>query len=96
MNWFEITAPEGYFSINDKLGDIMVNPEGQKVLGQIMAGSTGGAAGFEIDNNEGIKKMIAGFTVKRMISMLGTMGADKQFTKEQMLGLNTTLNQIKK
>ena len=97
LNWFEITAPEGYFSINDKLGDIMVNPEGQKVLGQIMAGSTGGgAAGFELDNNEGIKKMIAGFTVKRMISMLGTMGADKQFTKEQMLGLNSTLNQIKK
>lgn len=96
LNWFEITTPEGYFNINDKLGDIMVNPEGQKVLGQIMPSNTGGAAGFDLESNEGIKKMIAGFTVKRMISMLGTMGADKQFTKEQMLGLNTTLNQIKK
>lgn len=37
LNWFEITAPEGYFSINDTMGDIMANPEGQKLMGDLMA-----------------------------------------------------------
>ena len=26
LNWFDITAPEGYFSLNDKLSDIMAAP----------------------------------------------------------------------
>ena len=26
INWFEIDMPEGYFSINDKLSDIMLPP----------------------------------------------------------------------
>lgn len=37
INWFEITTPEGYFSINDTMGDIMANPEGAKLMGGLMA-----------------------------------------------------------
>ena len=29
LNWFDIDAPEGYFSLNDKMSDIMMNPAGQ-------------------------------------------------------------------
>ena len=31
INWFEIDMPEGYFSINDKLSDIMATTRGKDV-----------------------------------------------------------------
>ena len=30
INWFEIDMPEGYFSINDKLADIMDTEDGER------------------------------------------------------------------
>jgi len=38
--------------------------------------------------------MMGGFTVLRLTSMVGMMGIN--FTKEQLLGINAQLNQIKK
>ena len=38
---------------------------------------------------------LSGFTVKRLLSMMGTMGA-KPLTKEEMLEFNKKLNKIKK
>jgi hypothetical protein len=38
---------------------------------------------------------LGGFTVKRLLSMMGTMGA-KPLTKEEMLKFNAKLNKIKK
>ena len=29
LNWFDIETPEGYFSLNDKMGNIMKSPAGQ-------------------------------------------------------------------
>lgn len=99
LNWFEIEQPEGYFCINDKLGDIMAVPEGQAFLGGMMKKFMGSSdnkatAGFEISPD--MMKMMNGFTVKRILSMLGTMGADAKLTKEDMLGINAKLNAIKK
>lgn len=99
INWFEIEQPEGYFCINDKLGDIMATEDGQKFLGAMMKKLMGssdnkGAAGFEMSPD--MMKMMNGFTVKRILSMLGTMGADAKLTKEDMLGINVKLNSIKK
>lgn len=96
LNWFDITAPEGYFSLNDKLSDILACPAGAQLFGGIMAqmqSAAGGmAAGFEM--NEGMMQMMGGFTVIRLTNMLGTAGI--KVTKEQLLGLNAALNQIKK
>ena len=98
LNWFDITAPEGYFSLNDKMSDIMASPEGMQVFAGLMkklvgaAGSSEMTAGFEM--NEGMMQMMGGFTVLRLTSLLGT--ANIQFTKEDLLGLNALLNQIKK
>ena len=41
-------------------------------------------------------KMMNGFTVKRILSMLGTAGVDVKLTKEDMLAINAKLNKIKK
>ncbi|MBP3645246.1 MAG: glycoside hydrolase family 2 protein [Clostridia bacterium] len=102
LNWFDITAPEGYFSLNDKLSDIMANPQGAQLFGQLMGqmmGNAGGedgkakAMGFEIDPTA-MMKMMGSFTVIRLTSLMGA--ANVSFTKEQLLGLNAMLNQIKK
>ncbi len=97
LNWFDITAPEGYFSLNDKMADIMKNEQGRVILGGLMQGvmsSMSGekAMGFEI--NDGMMKMMEGFTLVRMANLMGTAGV--KVTKEQLLGLNAQLNQIKK
>jgi len=39
--------------------------------------------------------MMGGFTMLRLITLAGGM-MDMKFTKEQLLGLNAQLNQIKK
>ena len=105
INWFEIDTPEGYFSINDKLGDILATMKG-KMFMMSFAGSLmkkmkgnggdqkGGAAGFDLEK-EDLMKMASGFTVKRILSMMGTMGAEA-LTKEEILEINRKLNKIKK
>lgn len=96
LNWFDITAPEGYFSLNDKLADIMAVEEGRQLFMAMMSRmggeGDGKPAGFEL--NDGMMKMMGSFTVIRLTSMLGTAGI--KVTKEQLLGLNEQLNQIRK
>ncbi len=102
INWFEITAPEGYFSINDTMGDIMANPEGAKFMGGMMAKmQQSNQNPSDDDPQKGMKdlaskidpaaaqKMMMGFTVKRMLGFGG-------LPKEQVLGINAMLNKIKK
>ena len=94
LNWFDIDAPEGYFSLNDKMSDIITNPSGQAMFGQLMGGMTGKKAmGFEL--NEAMMSMMGGFTMLRLITLAGGM-MDMKVTKEQLLALNAQLNQIPK
>ena len=102
LNWFDITAPEGYFSLNDKLSDIMANPQGAELFGRLMMQAMSSmksedgkskAMGFEIDPSA-MMQMMGSFTVIRLTSLMGA--ANISFTKEQLLGLNAMLNQIKK
>ncbi len=99
LNWFDVTAPEGYFSLNDKIGDIIETAEGQALMANMMKQFTGGGEGgdnkvmgFKV--TPAMMKMIGGFTVLRALGMAGT--ANVTITKEQMLALNAELNKIKK
>ncbi len=98
LNWYEIDTPEGYFSINDKLGDIMDAPEGEGFLGSLMGALFGeagpSAMGMEVSNDM-MMNMIKGFPVKRILSMSGSMGG-KALSKEDMLEMNKQLNKIKR
>ena len=73
-------------------------PAGQALFGQIMgpiaaaAKQSAGEGGFEM--NEGMMQMMGGFTVLRLIGMLGMTGL--KMNKEELLELNAKLNQIKK
>lgn len=104
LNWFDITAPEGYFSLNDKMGDIIACEEGNALIGgllkQMMSG-TGDGAGMQFEMSDGMMQMMGGFTILRMINMLTMMTDMKNMekptvTKEMLLDLNAQLNQIKK
>ncbi len=97
LNWFDITEVDGYFSLNDKMGDIMKVPEGQALFAQMMGSFGGGGKedtmGFEVDP-AAMMQMMSSFTVIRLTSLMSA--ANVTFTKEQLLALNAQLNKIKK
>ena len=103
LNWFDITAPEGYYSLNDKISDIMKSKEGQalfaNMMGQMMSQMNGGKKEGEggISGAEAggkMMQMMGGFTVIRLAGLLGA--ANMNITKEQLLAINAQLNQIKR
>lgn len=100
LNWFDITEPEGYYSLNDTIDDIMKAQGGavfiKGLLGKMMAGKGDGDSvqSPAMVNNEGMMKMMGGFTVLRLLNLMGSMA--EPLTKEQLLEINTQLNQIKR
>ena len=109
LNWFDVTAPEGRFSLNDKISDIMKSKRGKlwfigvglKLKKKMNAGkkkSKDGkkSGGFDVDlkADGGIMQMLGSFTVLRLTSMVGMMNIS--FTKEELLKMNRKLNRIKK
>ncbi len=106
LNWFDIEAPEGYFSLNDKMGDIIGTLKGKMLFMGLMGKMLGGgkkkdgeeggtikAAGFEV--NADMMSMMNGFTALRLFTLMGGM-MDVKFTKEELLEINAKLNKIKK
>ena len=99
LNWFDITAPEGYYSINDKASDVLSTMRGKMLFMELMAKAMKGQktmvdAGSMMGSSE-MMGFLGGFTVKRLMSMMGTMGA-KPLTRDEMLEFNSKLNKIKK
>ena len=108
LNWFDIEAPEGRFSLNDKISDIMESAFGKlwllrmgMTLKKKMDANKSGekkSGGFEVDlkggNMGGMMQMLGGFSVLRLTGMMGMMNIS--FTKEELLEMNAQLNRIKK
>ena len=109
LNWFDVNAPEGRFSLNDKMGDIMQSLRGKlwfvgvglKIKKQMDAqkkasdkGKKSGGFSVDLKADGGIMQMLGGFTVLRLTSMMGMMNIS--FTKEDLLKMNKKLNRIRK
>ena len=109
LNWFDVTAPEGRFSLNDKIADIMESKRGKlwfigvglKLKKKMDAnkkdkkkGKKSGGFDVDLKADGGLMQMIGGFTVLRLTSMMGMMNIS--FTKEELLKMNKKLNRIKK
>jgi beta-galactosidase len=97
LNWFEVTAPEGYFSLNDTLEEITATTKGKMLFAGIAAkfmGSINKDVTAGMDVSEGMLKMMGSFTVLRLTSLMGAAGV--KITKEQLLDINAKLNKIKK
>jgi len=106
LNWFDIEAPEGYFSLNDKMSDVMGTVRGKllfaSLMGKMLGGGKKNKEGKEepkkvmgFDMTPDMMSMMGGFTVLRLITLAGGM-MDAKFTKEDLLALNAKLNEIKK
>ncbi|MGN1154578.1 MAG: glycoside hydrolase family 2 TIM barrel-domain containing protein [Agathobacter sp.] len=96
LNWFDITEPEGYLSLNSRLDAIMASPEGMAIFGEFMKMLMGASAASGMGQmiNGDMMKMLGGFTMIRLIGMM-PKGADAEGpTKEQLLALNAKLNKI--
>ena len=101
LNWFDIEEPDGYFSLNDKMSDIMASEEGRQLFMGLMANamknhgdkSMMGDMGAEMLTGP-MMQMMGGFTVLRLMNLMGA--ANLHFTKEDLLQLNAALNRIKK
>ena len=108
LNWFDIEEIEGYFSLNDKLGEILKTFRGKlwaaglfftlvkkMKAGQPKSKDKKKKTGMKIPKiNDGLVNMVGGFTVLRLTSMLGICNVS--FTKEELLKINKKLNRIKK
>ena len=101
LNWFDVEAPEGYLSLNNKMGEVLQTVRGKLIfmglMGKLMGGKSGKsgkmeAMGFEITAD--MMEMMNGFTVLRLLTMMSGM-ANIKMTKEQLLDLNAQLNKIK-
>ena len=98
-NWFdqaaaeaanagEMVFPEGYFSIRDKITDIIENDEAAAIL----SGALSAMSGMKL--NKGMLKMRGGKTLEEMIQMVGQMG--QEIPEQGVKVLNLQLNKIKK
>lgn len=97
LNWFDIVEPEGYHSLNSKIGDLLKSPGGQEAFMAVLASI--------MPKNDETEKMASGITpdlfetlssiaVLRLINMMGLSGVKP--TKEQLLAGNAILNKIPK
>ncbi len=104
INWFDVEMPEGRFSINDKIGNIMKTFRGKlwfagfglklkKSMSKGKKDGKGGMAGFDVDM-KAMMAMLGGMTVLRLTSLIAM--ANVTFTKEELFAMNKKLNRIKK
>ncbi len=110
INWFEITTPAGYYSVNDTVGDIMKSTKGKLFLiktglGVLKKLKKPKKAGDSAESEDkGTAGMLSGLKLNRTMIDLAKgftlkrvfMMAGKMFTKEQILEINKGLNKIKK
>ena len=106
-NWFDDPAavaartafkyPKGYYSIKDKVGVLLANPETAAIVSQTFAQLMGGAGklmgstGVGMEMGESMKEFM---NMMRLNDMLKMMGAG--FPAEAKLALNEALTKIKK
>lgn len=102
LNWFDIDAPEGYYSLNNKISEIMESEEATKIFNEFINPLMSGMMGAdqvgekkkeETENNlSSMMTMLGSFTILRLTSLLGA--GHVEVTKEQLLDLNEKLNKV--
>ena len=102
LTWYDVTKPEGYFSLHDKVSDIAATLRGKVLLmklaaeamPQLQKDEAGKTTFMGHELSSGLMEILGSFTVLRLAGMLGK--ADITITREQLLELNAQLNKIKK
>ena len=94
-NWFDtldasgdLEFPDGYFSIKDKVGEIMKNPDGEAFINSMVEKIT---SELHMNISKGMMNMAKGFTVEKVFDMGGS-----RIPAEAKIWVNQQLNKIKK
>ena len=112
LNWFDINEREGYFSLNDKMGDIMATFGGKLWMAGLLLGTKKkmdankkakakgekkeGSGGFDIDLKN-VGNLMQLLGSFTVLRMTSMVGmANISFTKEELLKMNDQLNKIRK
>ncbi len=110
INWFEISTPDGYLSINNTIGDIMSTFGGKLVMVKflmMLKNTMGGGKDENGEEKKGGGGVIGGFKItpamlKNIYGMAKGFTIKRcfsmlggGFTKEQILELNAKLNKVK-
>ena len=95
LNWFDITAPEGYYSLNDTIKDIFRVPEAKDALYELLGPAL---PDKESGKGGGLVNLLMTLTVLRLANAeaSGSFGHKMEITKEDLLALNAKLNEIAK
>ena len=111
LNWFDVTAPEGRFSLNDKIADIVESKRGKlwlismglklkKKMDKNKKNAKDGkkSGGFDVDLKGGNGSDIMQMMGGFTVLRLSSMMGmmNISFTKEELLKINKKLNRIKK
>jgi beta-galactosidase len=109
INWFEINTPDGRYSINDTIGDILSTTGGKiaavrialKAKKALSSGKDGKTevAGFDTSGIKVNKSMLKGLYDMASgftVKRVFSMIGGGKFTKEQILEINAILNKVKK
>ncbi len=109
INWFEINTPDGYYSINDTIGDILSTTGGKiaavriilKAKKALSSGKDGKTevAGFDtsgIKINASMLKGLYAMASGFTVKRVFSMIGGGKFTKENILEINAILNKVKK
>jgi beta-galactosidase len=112
LNWFDIDAPEGRFSLNDKISDIIATKRGKfwlirkglmlkKMMDKNNKASKKGekkSGGFEVNLKDGAPSGLMDMMGGFSVLRLTSMMGmmNISFTKEELLKMNKKLNRIKK
>lgn len=98
LNWFDVQQKEGYFSLNDKIDDILQNQESRSLLETFFLTVTkrSGERSMmgEALSNSNMLDMMGNFTVIRLSGLMGAAGVN--VSKEELLSLNEKLNRVAK
>ena len=96
LSWQEISEEEGFYSLNDTLGDIGLTPEAEELLQREILekmpkrkGVFGGPMDEEAEKR--MKEIQKTFTVIRMVRL-----SKMEIAKEKLLNVNRALNRIRK
>lgn len=96
LNWFDLTQPEGYFSINDKISDLLANETAAQYVRDFLAPALRSAK-QDVQRLDSFMDMIGGFTLLRLCNLLVQMQPEgEKLTPEQLIDCNRGLNDIVK
>ena len=95
VNWFDKEdLKPGYFSVKDKLGELMGNPGTAAIVGRIMAKASAsrGDVARESSGNKVLQQMMAGMSFESLLKKAGA----NVISPEQIKTINDALQQIPK